>query len=126
MNGDDGDAAFVGEASLSLATACYGTDMNGNHGYNGNDVLYIGFPGQDAVPGADGAAWTAQSYDEFEESIVGFGDRLIERIQSSSGSTEEEEEEDARSNMGGGDEESGSVRTRRMPFGTKGLRRWFE
>lgn len=80
MNGDDGDYAMVGEASISLATACFGTDMNGDNGYDNNDVLYIAFPGSDAVPGADGAAWAAQSFDEFEASIEELGNRLIEQI----------------------------------------------
>ncbi|GJN70713.1 chitosanase [Purpureocillium lilacinum] len=79
-NGDDGPQAMVGEASISLATACFGRGINGNAGHDENDVLYIAFPGKDAVPGARGAKWNAQSYDDFERSIAGLGDTLIQRI----------------------------------------------
>ncbi|KHN99374.1 chitosanase [Metarhizium album ARSEF 1941] len=79
-NGDDGPEAMVGEASLALATACFGQRVNGNAGHDGNDVLYIAFAGKDAVPGASGAKWNAKSYDEFESSITALGDRLIQRI----------------------------------------------
>ncbi|KAH7324933.1 family 75 glycoside hydrolase [Stachybotrys elegans] len=85
INGDDGDMAMVGEASISLATACFGTSMNGNFGHTEKDVLYIAFPGRDAVPGANGAAWTAQSFDEFHSSISALGDRLIQRIGNTGG-----------------------------------------
>ncbi|KAK1479562.1 fungal chitosanase [Colletotrichum cuscutae] len=79
-NGDDGSQAMVGEASLSLATACFGTGMNGNAGHDQSDVLYIAFPGKDAVPGAHGATWAANTYDEFEDSISALGNRLLKRI----------------------------------------------
>ncbi|KFG78797.1 chitosanase [Metarhizium anisopliae] len=79
-NGDDGSESMVGEASISLATACFGRDINGNSGHDDNDVLYIAFPGKDAVPGAKGAKWNAQNYDEFENSITGLGNKLIQRI----------------------------------------------
>lgn len=75
---------MVGEASISLATACYGTDMNGNNGHAENDVLFIAFPGSDAVPGADGATWNASDYETFEESISSLGDKLIKRLGASS------------------------------------------
>lgn len=71
---------MVGEASISLATACYGKGMNGNFGHNANDVLYIAFPGSEAVPGAKGAKWNAQNFNDFENSITALGDRLIQRI----------------------------------------------
>lgn len=54
--------------------------MNGNNGYDGDDVLYIAFPGADAVPGPDGAKWDAAGFDEFEESIRALGDKLTARI----------------------------------------------
>ncbi|KAL1866294.1 hypothetical protein VTK73DRAFT_4824 [Phialemonium thermophilum] len=79
-NGDDGSQAMVGEASISLATACYGKGINGNSGHDQNDVLYIAFPGSDAVPGANGANWAAQNYNDFEASISALGDKLIQRI----------------------------------------------
>jgi hypothetical protein len=70
----------VGEASLSLATACYGKSVNGNAGHDENDVLYVAFPGADAVSGAKGAKWNAQSYGEFEQSIKTLGDKLVGRL----------------------------------------------
>src|SRR5689334_17063246 len=71
---------MVGEASISMATACFGTSMNGNNGHDENDVLYIAFPGADAVPGANGANWGATSWQSFESSIEALGNKLIQRI----------------------------------------------
>lgn len=71
---------MVGEASLSLATACFGTGMTGNTGHDADDVLYIAFSGDDAVPGKNGAKWNANSQTEFQNSIKAIGDRLIARI----------------------------------------------
>ncbi|KAJ3463345.1 hypothetical protein MRS44_008131 [Fusarium solani] len=77
-------APSVGEASLSLATACYGKGMQAGTGSNTShdeeDVLYIAFTGADAVPGAKGAAWTAGNFDDFHASLVGLGNKLIKRI----------------------------------------------
>ncbi|KAJ0164901.1 Endo-chitosanase [Colletotrichum tanaceti] len=84
-NGDDGPEAMVGEASISLATACYGNGVNGNSGHDDNDVLYIAFTGDDAVPGADGAAWDATSPDAFADSIAALGNRLVARVGSGCG-----------------------------------------
>ncbi|KAK4153023.1 glycoside hydrolase [Chaetomidium leptoderma] len=83
-NGDDGDKPMVGEASISMATACFGTSMNGNNGHDENDVLYLAFPGPDAVPGANGAQWGATSWQAFEASIETLGNKLLERIIGSS------------------------------------------
>ena len=77
-NGNDGPP-LVGEASLSLATACFGHEMNGNNGHEEADVLYIAFKGKDAVPG-DSADWKADNYDDFESSIQDLGDRLVEAL----------------------------------------------
>ncbi|KAG6173538.1 hypothetical protein E4U50_007051 [Claviceps purpurea] len=79
-HGDDDPQAMVGEASISLATACYGKSTGGDIGYDGNDVLYLAFQGKDAVPGARGANWTAQSYEAFAASISSLGDELVGRI----------------------------------------------
>lgn len=84
-NGDDGPQSMIGEASISLATACFGKGINGNAGHDENDVLYIAFPGDDAVPGKNGAKWNAQNYNDFEASITGLGDRLIKRISGGGG-----------------------------------------
>ena len=78
-NGNDGQP-LVGEASISLATACYGTSVNGNSGHDENDVLYIAFPGKDAVPGKNGAKWNAQNYAAFENSIQTLGNKLVARV----------------------------------------------
>lgn len=72
---------MVGEASISLATACFGKSMTGDNGHDQNDVLYIGFTGGDAVPGKN-ANWAAKNYADFESSIQDLGDKLIQRIRS--------------------------------------------
>ncbi|KAI1371069.1 glycoside hydrolase family 75 protein [Hypoxylon crocopeplum] len=79
-NGVDGEKSVVGEASISLATACFGKSITGNNGHDENDVLYLAFPGSDAVPGKNGAKWDAKNYSEFEQSIESLGDKLIQRI----------------------------------------------
>ncbi|KAI4257349.1 MAG: hypothetical protein L6R42_005739 [Xanthoria sp. 1 TBL-2021] len=78
-NGDVGPP-LVGEASLSLATACYGTKaVNGNSGHDESDVLYVAFTGEEAVPGPR-TKWDAKDFAEFEDSIVEVGNRLIGRL----------------------------------------------
>lgn len=74
-NGDDGKP-LVGEASLALATECFGQSMNANNGHDGEDVLYFAFSGKDAVPGSS-ANWKASDYSEFEASIAALGDKLV-------------------------------------------------
>ncbi|ETS78242.1 hypothetical protein PFICI_10304 [Pestalotiopsis fici W106-1] len=74
------DPPLVGAASISLATACFGRGMSNEEGHDAKDVLYIAFPGADAVPGRDGAAWRANTWTNFHESIAALGDRLIQRI----------------------------------------------
>lgn len=54
--------------------------MTGDNGHDPDDVLYIAFTGGDAVPGKNGADWAAKNYDDFESSIQGLGDELIQRI----------------------------------------------
>lgn len=71
---------MVGEASLALATLCFGDAMTGNNGHGALDVLYLAFTGPDAVPGADGADWTATSPDAFEASLESLGATLLARI----------------------------------------------
>ncbi|KAK0123521.1 hypothetical protein ONS96_010503 [Cadophora gregata f. sp. sojae] len=79
-NGDDGPRAVIGEASISMATLCFGTSVNGNNGHDETDVLYLAFTGADAVPGANGAKWNAKSAVEFEASLATLGDKLVKRI----------------------------------------------
>lgn len=52
--------------------------------HNAEDVLYIAFIGQDAVPGADGANWAADNFTQFHSSIATLGNSLVERIGNSS------------------------------------------
>ncbi|KAG9232869.1 family 75 glycoside hydrolase [Amylocarpus encephaloides] len=78
-NGDDGPKAVIGEASISLATLCFGTSITGNSGHGETDVLYIAFTGTDAAPGQN-AKWNAGSVGEFSESIKSLGDTLVQRI----------------------------------------------
>lgn len=70
---------MIGEASISMATFCFGNSVNGNSGHTQTDVLYIAFTGADAVPGKT-AKWNAGSKEEFENSISALGDKLIQRI----------------------------------------------
>ncbi|CEJ82058.1 Putative Glycoside hydrolase family 75 protein [[Torrubiella] hemipterigena] len=83
-NGDDG-LPLIGEVSVSLGHACYGDAVNGNQAHDANDILYIAFTGQDAVPGADGAKWDSATFDEFEASLQAQGDRLIAKLGSGTG-----------------------------------------
>ena len=77
--GDDGKP-LVGEASISLAKACYGDGMNGDSGHEDDDVLYIAFPGSIDDTVHKHAKWAAGSSDDFESSIEEVGDRLIARL----------------------------------------------
>lgn len=76
---------MIGEVSVSLGHACYGDAVNGNQAHDANDILYIAFTGQDAVPGADGAKWDSATFDEFEASLQAQGDRLIAKLGSGTG-----------------------------------------
>lgn len=56
---------------------CYPNDgINGDNGHADDDVLYIGFTGQGAVPGSS-ANWKAGDRNAFEDSIKGLGDKLV-------------------------------------------------
>ncbi|KAL2270746.1 hypothetical protein VTJ83DRAFT_117 [Remersonia thermophila] len=79
-NGDDDEKPMVGEASLALATMCGGKSVNGNNGIDQDEVLYVGFVGDEAVPGPDGADWTAMDPDAFEKSIAPIGDALVKKV----------------------------------------------
>lgn len=71
---------MVGEASIALATACYGTSVNGNNGHDETDVLYIAFPGSIADTVHKKANWAAQNYNDFEASILDTGNTLIKKL----------------------------------------------
>lgn len=55
-------------------------DINGNNGHGPDDVLFLGFTGQDAVPGSS-ADWQAGDRDTFEASIKDLGDKLVAGLQ---------------------------------------------
>lgn len=76
----DGGPGLVGEASASIGKHCYGDAVSLFRPHDVNDVLYIAFTGNDALPGPDGAKWNATSFHEFEKSLQAQGDRLIARI----------------------------------------------
>jgi hypothetical protein len=65
-----------------MATLCYGNVVNGNAGHDADDVLVLAFTGTDAVPGADGADWGAQSAQEFISfpAFDKLGDSLVAKI----------------------------------------------
>lgn len=92
MNGDDGPRPMVGEASLALVTACGGNGISGANGIDEETALLLGFTGEEAVPGPDGADWAAKDFDAFERSIEGLGNRLVERIRAA-------DEDDASSSL---------------------------
>ena len=76
--GDTNGFRSTGEASISLAQLCFPDEgLNGNNGHGDKDVLYIGFTGEGAVPGAAGADWSAEDRMQFQDSIKGLGDRLV-------------------------------------------------
>lgn len=78
-NGDDGKP-LVGEASLALATECFGKSMTGNNGHDQNDVLYIAFPGSVGDTVNKKAEWGAKHFATFEESIKTLGNKLTEKL----------------------------------------------
>lgn len=79
--GDTNQDPTTGETSISLAQLCFPNEhLNGNYGHGDKDVLYIGFTGDEAVPGKNGANWKAKNVREFEDSIKALGDRLVAQL----------------------------------------------
>ncbi|KAA8647849.1 hypothetical protein EYZ11_003627 [Aspergillus tanneri] len=75
--GDTNGGVSTGEASISLAELCFPNEhLDGDHGHDANDVLFIGFTSDDAVPGSK-ANWKAKNSKEFEDSIKSIGDKLV-------------------------------------------------
>ncbi|OOF98068.1 glycoside hydrolase family 75 protein [Aspergillus carbonarius ITEM 5010] len=75
--GDTNGGDVTGEASIALAELCFpDAGISGDSGHTADDVMYIGFTGQDAVPGSS-ADWTAESTQDFEDSIKSLGDQLV-------------------------------------------------
>jgi chitosanase len=82
--GDTNADNLVGEASISLAKLCFPDEkITGNSGHGEKDVLYIAFPGKDAVP--KDAKWGAKDAKVFEESLWKTGDALLETLGVSAG-----------------------------------------
>ncbi|KAJ5698037.1 endo-chitosanase [Penicillium macrosclerotiorum] len=82
--GDTNGGTSTGEASISLAQLCFPDEnLTGDNGHGDKDVLYIGFTGQDAVPGST-ADWDAESSATFEDSIKTLGDQLVAKLTSAS------------------------------------------
>ncbi|KPA35701.1 chitosanase [Fusarium langsethiae] len=78
--GDVNGGTSTGEASISLANLCFPNEgLNGNVGHDEKDVLYIGFTGEEAVPGKN-ASWAANSEAEFSLGIKALGDRLVSKL----------------------------------------------
>ncbi|KAK2814388.1 hypothetical protein FQN49_008200 [Arthroderma sp. PD_2] len=79
--GDTNGGTDTGEASMSLAHACFpGDHLSGNNGHEGHDVLYVAFKGKEAKPGAKGANWKARNFDNFERSLAHIGNKLVAKI----------------------------------------------
>ncbi|KID70305.1 Endo-chitosanase [Metarhizium brunneum] len=76
--GDINGGNLTGEASISLGKLCFPKEgLSGNKGHDTKDTLYIGFPGDKAVIGKDGANWRANSTLSFMDSIKTLGDELV-------------------------------------------------
>ncbi|KAJ9299373.1 CAZyme family GH75 [Paecilomyces variotii] len=78
--GDTNGGVDTGEASISLATACFPHgNITADNGHQAHDVLYLGFTGSSAVPGKKGARWKARGFEDFEASLARIGDRLVRK-----------------------------------------------
>ena len=63
---------------MALGKLCFPNEnLSGNNGHDPKDVLYIGFTGNQAVPGKSGANWKAKNTADFEASIKALGDKLV-------------------------------------------------
>lgn len=79
--GDTNGGTDVGEASVSLANACFPDEhLSGDNGHEKHDVLYVAFVGKQAKPGGKGANWKASSFNGFETSLAHIGDTLVSKI----------------------------------------------
>ncbi|RJE19078.1 Chitosanase [Aspergillus sclerotialis] len=78
--GDTNGGTSTGESSISLAQLCFPDDnISGDNGHSGDDVLYIGFMGDDTVP--TNADWQAGDAQTFMDSIKEQGDQLVAKLQ---------------------------------------------
>lgn len=63
-----------------MAELCFpSAGISGDNGHTPRDVLYIGFTGNEAFPGAN-ADWKAKETNAFEESIRAIGDQLVAKL----------------------------------------------
>lgn len=77
--GDVNGGKLTGEASISLAKQCFpDEDITGDSGHGDHDVLYLAFPGEEAV--AKDVNWGASDAAEFEESLAAIGDELVKKV----------------------------------------------
>ncbi|OAQ60363.1 glycoside hydrolase family 75 [Pochonia chlamydosporia 170] len=76
--GDTNQEPTTGEASIALAKLCFPNEhLTGDNGHGAKDVMYIGFAGDKAVPGKNGANWKTKNTQDFEASIKALGDKLV-------------------------------------------------
>lgn len=81
--GDVNGGIVTGEASISLARKCFPDEtIDGGHGHEQHDVLYIAFPGDEAV--ARDAAWDAHNAEAFEASLEAIAQPFVDAIGSGS------------------------------------------
>lgn len=77
--GDINGGKVTGESSISLVKMCFPNEgITGNNGHGSHDVLYLAFPGEEAV--ATNAAWDASDASTFEASLAQVGDELVKKI----------------------------------------------
>lgn len=77
--GDVNGGKVTGETSLSLAKQCFpDEELSGDSGHSDHDVLYLAFPGEEAV--AKDVNWEAETAEEFEESLAAIGDELVKKV----------------------------------------------
>lgn len=77
--GDVNGGKLTGETSLSLAKQCFPNEgLSGDNGHGDHDVLYLAFPGQDAI--AKDVNWGASTAKEFEASLATIGDKLVKKV----------------------------------------------
>jgi chitosanase len=78
--GDVNGGVMTGETSVSLAQMCFPNEgLNANAGHEKHDILYLAFPGEEAVIGSK-ANWTATNRVDFEKSLAIVGDKLVQKI----------------------------------------------
>lgn len=79
--GDTNGGVVTGEASISLATACFPNEgITGDSGHGAHDVLYLAFKDPAAATTATNVNWKATSFSAFESSLATIGDQLIARF----------------------------------------------